>query len=72
MLAIFQKSVSEGPQELVSPSITRTLSVSGRLDAGEILSRFKDAHGTAVILQFDEEHAIAYSQAPKPSGGLQR
>lgn len=61
MLAVFQRSLAEAPQELVSPRITRSLSISGRLDAPELLQSFKRAHPGAVLLQFDEQHAIAYT-----------
>lgn len=61
MLAIFQKSVGEAPKELLSPRITRSNSLSGRLDALEILRGFKQAHPGAVLMQFTEQHAIAYT-----------
>ncbi|CAI6001811.1 unnamed protein product [Closterium sp. NIES-65] len=61
MLAIFQKSIGEAPQELMAPKLNRSASMSGRLDAKEILHGFKKAHPGAVLMQFDEQHAIAYT-----------
>lgn len=61
MLATFQRSMGEGPKELESPRISRSQSISGRLDASELLQSFKRAHSGAVLLQFDEQHAIAYT-----------
>eukprot|EP00475_Leptophrys_vorax_P042332 TRINITY_DN7986_c0_g1_i5.p1 TRINITY_DN7986_c0_g1~~TRINITY_DN7986_c0_g1_i5.p1 ORF type:complete len:257 (+),score=13.98 TRINITY_DN7986_c0_g1_i5:192-962(+) len=61
MLAIFQKSVGEAPAELTAPKISRSNSMSGRLDAPEILQNFKQAHPGAVLMQFDDQHAIAYT-----------
>ncbi|CAI5492407.1 unnamed protein product [Closterium sp. Naga37s-1] len=61
MLAIFQKSIGEAPQELMAPKLNRSASMSGRLDAKEILHGFKKAHPGAVLMQFDDQHAIAYT-----------
>eukprot|EP00270_Netrium_digitus_P000386 TRINITY_DN1038_c0_g1_i1.p1 TRINITY_DN1038_c0_g1~~TRINITY_DN1038_c0_g1_i1.p1 ORF type:complete len:231 (+),score=34.01 TRINITY_DN1038_c0_g1_i1:117-809(+) len=66
MLAIFQKSVAEGPAELLqAPETPRNARRGSRSNAVELLSKFKGENPAAVLLQFDDQHAIAYTPEQK-------
>eukprot|EP00270_Netrium_digitus_P021708 TRINITY_DN9464_c0_g1_i1.p1 TRINITY_DN9464_c0_g1~~TRINITY_DN9464_c0_g1_i1.p1 ORF type:complete len:242 (+),score=34.00 TRINITY_DN9464_c0_g1_i1:182-907(+) len=68
MLAIFQKSVAEGPSELLSPRTPPKASRSGRWDAGSIVRKFKQANLTAVLIHFDEQNALACTSMRQRNG----
>eukprot|EP00270_Netrium_digitus_P007420 TRINITY_DN215_c0_g1_i5.p1 TRINITY_DN215_c0_g1~~TRINITY_DN215_c0_g1_i5.p1 ORF type:complete len:243 (-),score=30.08 TRINITY_DN215_c0_g1_i5:247-975(-) len=64
MLAVFQHSVAEGPRELQSPVTPPKGSRIGRYDTQGILRKFKDAHPSAVVMQFNDHNGLACASGP--------